>query len=180
MSTNTLQFSYAMDYSNAEWHYFFPPFFMASHQVSRTLTCVQYKVCSSWRCGYNNLLSESVVASWHNKVPRARNWYTPSENMTTVQMKQVVAADLFMEPISTVNNLPNTCNKPEARRLGAKRVSDKEHDKILEEIAHCAALEHDEILENECDSNSNSHSSSSDDSENDSHSDSDKSGTDNK
>jgi hypothetical protein len=37
-------------------------------------------------------------------------------------MKQVVAADLFMELISIVNNLLNTCNKPEARWLGAKHV----------------------------------------------------------
>jgi hypothetical protein len=118
-----------------------------------------------------------AMASWQNKVPRARNWYTPSENMTTVRMKQVVAADLFMEPISNVNNPPNTCNKPEARRLGAKRVSEKEHEEIMEEIARRAALEHDEMLENEHDSNSDSHSSSSDDSDSDSD---DKSGTDNK
>jgi hypothetical protein len=105
------------------------------------------------------------------------NWYTPSENMTTVQMKQVVAADFFMEPISNVNNPPNTCNKPEARRLGAKCVSEKEHEEIMEEIAHRAALEHNEMLENEHDSDSDSdlHSSSSDNSDSDSH---DKSGTD--
>jgi hypothetical protein len=54
-------------------------------------------------------------------------------------MKKVVKADLFMEPISIVNNLPNTCNKPEARRLGAKHVSDDQHEEILDEIAHCAA-----------------------------------------
>lgn len=84
--------------------------------------------------------------------------------MTTVRMKQVVADDLFMEPISNENNLPNTCNKPEARRMGEKRVSEKEHEEIMEEIACRAALEHDD---------SDSHSSSSDDSD-------DKSGTDNK
>jgi hypothetical protein len=36
-----------------------------------------------------------------------------------------------MEPISIVNNLPNTCNKPEARQLGAKHVSDDQHKKFL-------------------------------------------------
>jgi hypothetical protein len=61
--------------------------------------------------------------------------------------------------------------------LGAKRVSEKEHEEIMEEIAHRAALEHDEMLENEHDSDSDSHSSSSDDSDSDSD---DKSGTDNK
>jgi DNA-directed RNA polymerase specialized sigma subunit len=81
-----------------------------------------------------------------------------------------------MEPISKENNLPNTCNKPEASMLGAKRVSEKEHEEIMEEIARRAALEHDEILENECDSDSHSYSSS-DHSDSDSD---DKSGTDNK
>jgi hypothetical protein len=56
-------------------------------------------------------------------------------------MKQVVEADLFMEPISIVNKLPNTCNKPEAKRLGAKHVSDDQHEEILDEIARRAALE---------------------------------------
>jgi hypothetical protein len=65
----------------------------------------------------------------------------------------------WTKPISTVNNLPNTCNKPEARRLGAKHVSDKEHEETLEETTCHAALEHDKILENECDSNRNSPSS---------------------
>jgi hypothetical protein len=95
--------------------------------------------------------------------------------MTTVQMKQVVAADLFMEPISTVNNLPNTCNKPETRRLGAKHVSDDQHEEILDEIARRAALDHDEMPDNESDGSSNPQSYSADDS----NSDSDKSSTDN-
>jgi hypothetical protein len=110
-------------------------------------------------------------------VPLAQNWYTPSENMTTVQMKQVVAADLFMELISIVNNLPNICNKPaEARRSGAKHVSDDQHEEILDEIAHYAALDHDKMPGNELDSSSDSQSSSAND---DSNSDSDKSSTDN-
>jgi 5-methylcytosine-specific restriction endonuclease McrBC regulatory subunit McrC len=59
--------------------------------------------------------------------------------------------------------------------LGAKRVNEKEHEEIMEEIACRAALEHNKMLENEHDSDSASHSSSSDDSDSD-----DKSGTDNK
>lgn len=64
-------------------------------------------------------------ASWFYKVvPLVKNWYKQWKNKTTLQMKQVVAANLFMEPISIVNNLPNTCNNPKARGLGAKHVSD--------------------------------------------------------
>jgi hypothetical protein len=91
-------------------------------------------------------------------------------------MKQVVEADLFMEPISIVNNLPNTCNKPEAKRLGAKHLSDDQHEEILDEIARRAALDHDEMPDNESDSSSDSQSSSADDS----NTDSDESSTDNK
>lgn len=115
-------------------------------------------------------------ASWLNRVPLARNWYTASEMKATVRMKQIVAADLSLDPISNVNRLPNTCNKAEARRLGAKHVSDEQHEEILDEIARRAALDHDEMPENESDSNSDSPSSSSDDSDTDS----DESSTDNK
>jgi hypothetical protein len=59
-------------------------------------------------------------ASWMNEVPRARNWFTPSLMQTTTRMRQTaVVADLNLHPIS----LPNTCNKAEAKRLGAKHVS---------------------------------------------------------
>ena len=61
-----------------------------------------------------------------------------------------------------------------ARRLEAKHVSD-EHEEILDEIARRAALDHDDMPENESDSSSDSHSSSFDDSDTDS----DEIGTDN-
>jgi hypothetical protein len=78
--------------------------------------------------------------------------------------------------ISIVNKLPNTCNKPEAKRLGAKHVSDDQHEEILDEIARHAALDHNEMPDNESDSGSDSQSSSADDSNTDSN----ESSTDNK
>jgi hypothetical protein len=71
---------------------------------------------------------------------------------------------------------PNAVVCPEARRLGAKHVSDDKHEEILDKIARPVALKHEEMLKNECDSNSDSHSSCSDDSDIDSN----KSGADNK
>ena len=59
--------------------------------------------------------------------------------------------------------------------MGAKHVSDEQHEEILDEIARRAALDHDEMPENKSDSSSDSHSSSFDDSDTDS----DESGTDN-
>jgi hypothetical protein len=76
---------------------------------------------------------------------------------------------LFFDALNTVVCL-------EARRLDAKHVSDDKHEEILDKIARRAALAHEEILENECDSNSDSHISSSDDSDTDNN----KSGADNK
>jgi hypothetical protein len=59
--------------------------------------------------------------------------------------------------------------------LGAKHVSDDQHEEILDEIARHAVLDHDEIPDNKSDSTSDSQSSSADDS----NSDSDESSTDN-
>jgi hypothetical protein len=78
--------------------------------------------------------------------------------------------------IFIVYNLPNICNKPEAQRLGAKHVSDDQHEEILDKIAHRAALDHNEMPDNESDSSSDSQSSSADDS----NTDSDESSTDKK
>jgi len=60
--------------------------------------------------------------------------------------------------------------------LGARHVSDDQHEEILDEIARRAALDHDEMPDNETESSSDSQSSSADDS----NTDSDESSTDNK
>jgi hypothetical protein len=51
--------------------------------------------------------------------------------------------------------------------LDAKHVSEDQHEEILNKIALCAALDNDEMPENESDSSRDSKSSSADDSNTD-------------
>ena len=55
------------------------------------------------------------------------------------------------EPVSASNTLPNTCAKQKARDLGAVRVSDHDHDVLMEEARRRDLLEHDELEEVESD-----------------------------
>jgi hypothetical protein len=85
-------------------------------------------------------------AKYLEKVPRAKQWYTQTREaiMTTVQMQQVVAADSKLMPISPDNQLPRTCRRQHAQELGAVRVSDEDHDEIMEEIHRREILDFDE------------------------------------
>ena len=69
--------------------------------------------------------------------------------MTTVQMQQVVAADPMLIPVSPMNQLPHTCQRQHAQELGAVRLSDEDHDKIIEEIHRREILDFDEEEDDE-------------------------------
>ena len=77
-------------------------------------------------------------ARFLNEVPRAKQWYTPSvaenEMNTVVRMQHVVMANMTLNAISETNVLPRTCNRSKAEELGALRVSDEDHETILDEI----------------------------------------------
>jgi hypothetical protein len=57
-------------------------------------------------------------------------------------MQQVIALDLALMPISKQNKLPNTCNKREATKLGAKRISNEDHEIFLDEINRRGILDY--------------------------------------
>jgi hypothetical protein len=59
-------------------------------------------------------------------------------------MQQVVSSKVELESISEMNKLPHTCDRRTATRLGAKRISNEDHDEMLEEIHQREALEFDE------------------------------------
>lgn len=84
-------------------------------------------------------------AIYYNMVLRAKGWYTRSTPgiKVVVRMQHAVAANLLLEPIDASNKLPNTCNKKHATQLGAKRVSDHDHEVIMEEARRRDLLEHD-------------------------------------
>ena len=77
-------------------------------------------------------------AVYFNQVPRAPRWYTPAEIATTVRLQQVILANFVL-----VDNeqLPNTCNKSEAKRKGARKVSEYDHCRLLDEISRMDILE---------------------------------------
>ncbi len=66
-------------------------------------------------------------------MPRTKRWYIPTNLATTVRLKQVVATDMALLPISEANKLPNNCDKRRATPLGPRKVREDEHDAIGEE-----------------------------------------------
>ena len=76
-----------------------------------------------------------------NPVGGAPFWYTESEVEVTHLVHHVVLGFLLMEEISKENQLPRGCNKQEATRLKARRISRHDHDCIIEEIIRREALE---------------------------------------
>jgi hypothetical protein len=72
-------------------------------------------------------------ATYLNMVLRAPLWCTPSESNTTVQAKQVLAANLNMLCILDSNKVPRGCNKREVKRLEGKWLHDADHEENLDE-----------------------------------------------
>jgi hypothetical protein len=83
-----------------------------------------------------------VRAKSFNKVPPATRWYTPSTILTVVRLQQLIVANLEILPESTASKLTNTlCNKAAARSKGVQTINENDHEKIIDEIAHCAILD---------------------------------------
>jgi ABC-type Zn2+ transport system substrate-binding protein/surface adhesin len=83
-----------------------------------------------------------VRAKYYNKVLWATRWYTPLETLlTTVQLQQVLDANLVICFQWTTSKLPNTCNKVAARSKGAQMIIENDHKKIVDKIACCAILD---------------------------------------
>jgi len=94
------------------------------------------------------------------KVAGAKGWYTPLDGEkrdTLVRVQQVVAADLQLKPITADNKLPSGMskkNKGEAVRLGAVRLLNVDHERLLDEICRREELEYDEVEESSEDDSS--------------------------
>ena len=83
-----------------------------------------------------------VVKGKHlNPVGGAPFWHAESEVEVTHLVHHVVLGHVLMEEISEANQLPRGCNKAEARRLKAQKISRHDHDYIIEEIIRREALE---------------------------------------
>ena len=82
------------------------------------------------------------VVHYLNKVPRAKRWYTQSTVCVTVQLQQAIASNLHLQPLSSTNKLPNTCNKTVPHCKAAKKLSGHLHDVLLSEIACQDLMDH--------------------------------------
>ena len=91
-----------------------------------------------------------IDGEFMNKVPGAQLWYTPMEGearKTVVRVKQVVAADLKLAPISDEDKLPSGMpkkNKKVTTEKKALHVGPYDHEIILDEIARREESEHEE------------------------------------
>ena len=66
-----------------------------------------------------------------------------------VEVRHVLRSGLHLEEISTINPVPRACNRLEARRQNAVRVSLFDHEIIMEEAGKRDRLEYDEEEEEE-------------------------------
>jgi hypothetical protein len=77
-------------------------------------------------------------------VARKPFWYTQSGETMVVNVKYVLLTGLEMEEVSTTNTLPQSCNRVEATRQKATRVSLLNHKGIMEEAERRNHLEYDD------------------------------------
>lgn len=88
-----------------------------------------------------------VDGTYLNRVPLAKRWYTRATESdkesleTTVLLSHVVFPDMSLTGESDTQTLSSNCNRRAAQRLGAVRVSETEHELILDEISRRDVLE---------------------------------------
>ena len=76
-----------------------------------------------------------------NPVGGASFWCTESTAVVTHLVNHVVLGLVLMEKISEANQLPWGCDRQEATRLKARKISRHDHDHIIEETIRREALE---------------------------------------
>ena len=85
-----------------------------------------------------------VDGLYFNRVQRAPYWYTQSEELSIIEVRHVLRSGLQLEEISETNKLPRACNRLEATRKNAGKISMQEHETIMEEAARRDRLEYND------------------------------------
>ena len=106
--------------------------------------------------------SLNCKGDWLYQVPGAMKWFTKSTTETTIDMVNVVATLVVMDPISPSNRILRNAKKVATKKHDLK-ISDDSHNSILDEIIRRERLEYDpsRVLvgdENEDDDDSDSDS----------------------
>ena len=68
-------------------------------------------------------------------VDGANGWCVATSDLTKAHLQQMLDANVSLLPESPNDKLSNMCRKKEARQQGARKVSDHNHQSLLEEIA---------------------------------------------
>jgi hypothetical protein len=72
-----------------------------------------------------------VDGLYFNRVQRAPCWYMQSEEMSIIEVRHVLRSGLQLEEINETNKLPRACNRLEATRKNAGKISMQEHETIM-------------------------------------------------
>ncbi len=95
-----------------------------------------------------------VDGLYFNRVQYAPHWYTPSGDTMVMEVKYVLWTGLQLQPISTLNALPNVCARVQATRKKAIKVLTLDHKVIMEKATKRDRLEYEEEDEDERDEDS--------------------------
>jgi hypothetical protein len=90
-----------------------------------------------------------VDGLYFNRVQRAPYWYTQSGETSIIEVKHVLRSGLHLEEISVTNKLPRACNRLEATRKNAGKITMQEHETIMEEAERRDRLEYNDDEDNE-------------------------------
>ena len=90
-----------------------------------------------------------VDGLYFNRVQRAPYWYTQSGETSIIEVKHVLRSGLHLEEISVTNKLPRACNRLEATRKNAGKISMQEHETIMEEAERRDRLEYNDDEDDE-------------------------------
>ena len=100
-----------------------------------------------WRnVPYTQQVSGKLVcdAYYLEQAPRAPKWWIPSMQEVTVDLNNVVLANVIMDEIEKPRNMPSTqANRKRCLRMKALRVVKESDDYIFEEIIRRDLLEHE-------------------------------------
>ncbi len=101
--------------------------------------------------GMSGMIGAGLIvtdALFYNRVTRTPVWYMQSGETMVVKVRYVLLTGLEMEEVSTTN-MPQACNRVEAKQQKATRVSLLDHKAIMGEAERHNRLEYDDDEEEE-------------------------------
>jgi hypothetical protein len=85
-----------------------------------------------------------VDGLYFKRVQGAPYWYTQLEETSIIKVRHVLQSGLQLEDICATNKFPRACNRLEATRKNAGKISMQEHETIMEEAERWDRLEYND------------------------------------